>query len=100
MYYVRVRQFMDKCKSLQLVKGLGKTEPQEAQKDEPPLLSPTRSKKQTITEQEILDGLGTSKQEKIKKVEGKEIKSERSEQDLLDGLGSESKDKEKESEKS
>ena len=27
MYYVRVRQFMDKCKSLQLVKGLGKTEP-------------------------------------------------------------------------
>ena len=50
-----------------------------------------------MTEQDILDGLGTSKQEKIEKVDVKESKSEKGEQDLLDGLGSESKSKEKES---
>jgi hypothetical protein len=36
---------MDKCKSLSITKGLGKTEPQEAAKGEAPLLSPELEEK-------------------------------------------------------
>ena len=58
---------MDKCKSLSITKGLGKTEPQEAAKGEAPLLQPEIEEKkekvdplkQSLTEVDILDGLGS-----------------------------------------
>ena len=67
LYFIKVRQFMDKCKSLSMTKGLGKTEPQEAAKGEAPLLSSeveekkeqANAPKQSLTEVDILDGLGS-----------------------------------------
>ena len=54
MYYIRVRQFLDKCKSLSLRKGLGHQEPQEKPKEKK---SPAMSK--VAAEEDITEGLGS-----------------------------------------
>ena len=59
MYFTRLRQFLDKCKSITLRKGLGHQEPQEKPKKKK-TPSPVRKAKVEI-EEEITDGLGAEK---------------------------------------
>ena len=61
MYYIRLRQFLDKCKSASLRKGLGHQEPQEkpARKNSP--TSPVHISKKISAEEDIMEGLGSGK---------------------------------------